>query len=202
MFYRAFQILVSALLVWTSATSASGAELDVSELINGLKRAITEAQKTAAPPYVILPWMEGEITYVVKKEGEAGFKLLVVTAEGKYATEAVQRVKFRLEPPSGKNWRVELPGAVIKDFLVSGVDRGAKRVFISTEGEQGQTVYPMEVSSDTKIFDDKGRIKTLTDIKAGTKVTVQYIPEPEGWLKALSITQIPQEKGEGEKKLR
>jgi len=192
MSFRGFRIIVITLFLWTVSPFANGAELDVSELIAGMKSAIVEAQKTAAPPYMNLPWIEGEISYIVKKEGDAGFKLFVVTAEGKYATEAVQHVKFRLEPPSGKAWRVELPEAVIKDAWVSGVDTVAKKVFISTEGEKSQVAYPIKVVSDTKITDYKGVIEKLADIKAGNKVTVHYSPEPEGLLKALFIIQGPQ----------
>jgi len=187
MLYFGFRILLASLLLWVIETSASGAELDVSELIAAMKRAIIEAQKTAAPPYVGMTWAEGEISYVVKKEGEAGFKLYVVTAEGKYATEAVQRVKFRLEPPRGKQWLVEMPGE-FKDVLVSGVDPAAGKVFISSLGELGTATFPMKVGSDTKITDAEGKSKTLADIKAGTRVTVRYSSEPEGELKAMSIT--------------
>ena len=42
--------------------------------------------------------MKTEISYVVKQEGGGGVKLYVVTVDGRYATEAVQRVKYRLEP--------------------------------------------------------------------------------------------------------
>jgi hypothetical protein len=192
MFQRFLQALGVVILVWRIAVPANGAELDVSELIIGMKRAVTEAQKTATPPLMVMPWVEGEISYVVKKEGEGGFRLYVVTVEGKYATEAVQRVKFRLEPPSGTKWRVEAPGE-FKEATVSGVDQVAKKVFISTVGDLDAAAYPMKVGADTKITDYKGALKTLADIKAGAKVTVEYSSAPEGFLKALSIMKVPQE---------
>lgn len=116
---RNFNILFTSLLLWLIPLPANCAELDVSELISSMKGSIIEAQKVSGPPYMNLPWIEGEISYVVKKEGKGGFKLYVVTAEGKYATEAVHRVKFRLEPINGK-WRVEKEGE-FKDSFASSI---------------------------------------------------------------------------------
>ncbi len=163
-------ILAASFLLWATAASANGPELEVAELIAGIKRAVAEAQKAAAPPYMTIPWMEAEISYVVKKEGEGGFKLYVVTLEGKYATEAVQRVKFRVEPP-GKPWKVEGPGT-IEDAIFAGVDRGARKVFIMQEASWG--VVPIGVWPGTKIKDAAGKIKTLSDLRAGMKGTIEY----------------------------
>jgi len=122
-----------------------------------------------------LPWIEGEISYVVKKEGSGGFKLYVVTAEGKYATEAVQRVKFRLEPPKGTDWRVEAPADAVT-AIVAGVDRTAQKVFLSPVDE-ADAIYSIMVMPNTKITDNNGLKKTLEDIKAGTKVMVYFSSE-------------------------
>lgn len=190
MLCRGFKILVASVLLWAIPIFANAAELDVSELIAGLKRAIIESQKTAEPPYINMTWVEGEISYVVKKEGEAGFKLFVVTAEGKYATEAVQRVKFRLEPPSGKPWRVEGPGE-LKNAFISGVDLATGKVFVSTSEEIGIVTFPVEVKADTKITDFAGKTKTLFDIKAGMQGTIRYSPGPLGEPKATAIIIAP-----------
>jgi Trypsin-co-occurring domain 2 len=93
--------------------SAYSAELEVAELVYGIKKSIAEAQKVAQPPFMKIPWMEVEISYVVKKEGGGAFKLYVITAEGKYATETVQRIKYRIEP-ADEGLVVQKPGEITK----------------------------------------------------------------------------------------
>jgi len=187
MFCRCLRILVAPFFLWVTATYANAAELDISELIAGMKQSIIEAQKTATPPYVVIPWIEGEISYTVKKEGEGGFKLYVVTAEAKYATEAVQRVKFRIEPLPGTKWRAGLPGE-FGDAVISGVDRAAKKIFISpTDQMEGGAAWPVKVTSDTKIADTSGKTQPFSAVHEGVKGTIQYTPGPTGDLKATII---------------
>lgn len=190
--YRPLEIVVGFLVLSGIATSASGAELEVAELIDGLKKAIDTAQRTATPPFMSLPWVEGEITYVVKKEGEGGFKLSVVTAEAKYATEAVQRVKFRLEPPGGKPWTVEGPGE-IKHAVIWGVDHNARRVFVSEPSWPKNAAIAVKFGPDTKVFDWLGNTKRVADIRAGTEGTVSYSAAPgeEPKLLGFKITSTP-----------
>ncbi len=170
-FWRGWQILLLASVLLTIRTSVYGADLDVSDLVAGIKQSLEEAQKTAKPPFINMMWVEGEISYVVKKEGEGGFKLYVVTAEGKYATEAVQRVKFRLEPPSGKPWKVELPGE-IKSATIAGVDVAAKKVFIV--GPNEWSAIPLTVHQNTILIDAKGVTKTFSYIQSGTQANIKY----------------------------
>lgn len=183
-----FRIQVASFFLCIIAASANAAELDVSELIAGVKKSISQAQKSAGPPYVIIPWAEAEITYVVKKEGEGGFKLYVVTAEAKYATEAIQRIKFRVEPPKGEKWKAEGPG-VFKDVAFSGVDYIAKKVFISPQDDWGSTLtYAVQVTPDTKIMDDSGKKRTFSDLHEGAKGTIQYNVGAGAEFKAEVIT--------------
>jgi hypothetical protein len=183
-----FRIHVASFFLCVIAASANAAELDISELIAGVKKSISEAQKLAGPPYVIMPWVEGEITYVVKKEGGGGFKFCVVTAEAKYATEAIQRVKFRIEPPPGIKWRVEGPG-VFKEASIAGVDYKAMKLFISPPGEvESNLTYAVQVTPDTKIMDTLGKTETLSDLREGAKGTIQYSVGAGAEFKAEVIT--------------
>ena len=159
------------------ATPTSGAELEVNELIGGLKQAIQEAQKTATPPYMTIPWVEGEISYVVKQEGEAAFKMYVVTAGGTYATEAEQRVKFRLEPPAGTRWRVEGPGE-IPSAKVAGVDWNAKRLFVTPPGWPEYQAIAVKVRADTIFTDAEGKSKPISAIRAGADAFLKYKAAP------------------------
>ena len=173
--FKGFLKVSILLVLFFLPAFAMGEELDVSELIGGMKRAIIEAQKTAKEPLMDLPWIEGEISYVVKKEGGGGFRLYVVTAEGKYATEAVHRVKFRLEPPKGTKWRVQGPPSEAITADVAGVDLAAQKLFISPIDEP-DVIYSLKVMPNTKISDINGLRKTLEDIRAGTKVKVYSSP--------------------------
>jgi hypothetical protein len=47
-------------------------ELEVAELVDAIRRSIADAQKTGKPPTMKIPWIEAEVSYVVKKEGSAG----------------------------------------------------------------------------------------------------------------------------------
>lgn len=112
----------------------------------------------------------------------------MVTAEAKYATEAVQRVKFRIEPQRGETWRAGVPG-VFGDAVISGVDRAAKKIFVSpVGGTWGGAAWPVRVTSETKIADTSGKSQTLSEVREGIKGTIQYTPEPTGDLKATTIT--------------
>jgi len=183
-----FRIQVVSFFLCLITAAANAAELDISELIAGVKRSISQAQKSAGPPYVIIPWAEAEITYVVKKEGEGGFKLYVVTVDAKYATEAVQRIKFRVEPPRGTEWKAEGPGE-FKDAAFSGVDYKARKVFISLQNDGGSNLtYPVLVTSDTQIMDDSGKKQTLSDIHEGGKGTIKYNVGADAEFKAEVIT--------------
>jgi hypothetical protein len=187
MFSHCLKILTASFFLWVTAVYANAAELETSELILGMKQSIIEAQKTATPPYMVIPWVEGEISYIIKKEGEVGFKLCVITAEGKYATEAVQRMKFRIEPQRGETWRVDAPG-IFRGAVVSGVDYAAKKIFVVPEGErQGGATWPVKVTSDTTISDTSGKKQTLSEVYEGLKGTIQYTPGPTGDLKATTI---------------
>lgn len=178
--------------VGTIATPATGAELEVNELIGGLKKAIQEAQKTATPPYMTIPWAEGEISYVVKQEGEAAFKMYVVTAGGTYATEAVQRVKFRLEPPAGKKWLVEGPGE-IPYAKIAGFDNKAKKVFVTPPGWPEYQTIAIKVGQVTKFTDAEGKSKAIADIKVGAEGYLQYKAGPgvEPELLNLKLQALP-----------
>jgi hypothetical protein len=170
------------------ATTANVAELEISELIASMKKAVMEVQKTASEPYIIIPWLEGEISYVVKKEGEGGFKAYVVTLDAKYATEAIQRVKFRIEPLPGTKWKAEIPGQ-FKDAFIVGVDQAAKKVFISTTAEKETDVtVPVKITSDTKIADTSGKSQPLSEIHEGATGTIQYTIGRSGDREATVIT--------------
>lgn len=194
MFHRAFMVLGASIVSTLFATSVSASDLDISELIAGMKQAIIQAQKTAAPPYMIIPWLEAEISYIVKKEGEGGFKMYVVTAEAKYATEAVQRVKVRVEPPRDTKWKAQFPGE-FKDAFISGVDRKAKKVFIIPTGDLEKAIkdiwagvtVPIKVTADTKISDTSGKSKTLAEVHEGITGTINYFPEASGQLEAKTL---------------
>lgn len=188
MFYRSIRMLVVSLSLLAIATAANAAKLNLSELITGIKQSLLEAQKTADPATGVIPWVEGEISYVVKKDGKAGFKLYVITADAKYATEAVHRVKFRIEPLPSTKWRVEIPGE-LKDVSVAGVDRVAKKVFVSSAGEgKAAITFALKITPDTKIVDASGKTQTLAEIYEGTKGTIRYTTKPTGDLQATAIT--------------
>ena len=187
------QILVVSIFLSSLAGSAWSADLDVSELINGLRQAIVEAQKTATKPLINMPWVEAEISYTIKKEGTGGFKLYVVTADAKYAAETVQRFKFRLEPPSGKPWHVSVPGKYY-GVLVSGVDPTARKLFVSEQGDLEAEAFPIYLTPDTKITDSTGKAKTISDIVEGMKGTIKYTPGPRGEPTAASIILEPPKK--------
>ena len=174
---RACQVLLVSVGVGAIATPSSGVELEVNELIGGLKRAIEEAQKTATPPYMTIPWVEGEISYVVKKEGEGSFRMYVVTAEAKYGTESVQRVKFRLEPPAGKQWKVEGPGE-IQNAKIAGFDSNAKRVFVTPPGWPEYQVIAIKVGPATRFTDAEGKSKPISAIRVGAEGFLQYKAAP------------------------
>jgi len=167
--------ILAALIACAIAVSAEAAELEVSELIVAMKNSLEEAQKSAKPPYANVLWMEGEIRYVVKKEGEAGFKAYVVTAEGKYATEAVQQVKFRLEPPKGQQWKVERE---IPDAIVAGIDFKARKLFVKDPSEAGPTAIAVDLPAWMKVSDSKGKTKAISDITAGATVRVRFTSVP------------------------
>jgi len=186
MLYRSFQILIVPLFLWTATSSASATDLDVSELIASVKQAITLAQKEAKPPSMVITWVELEISYVVKKEGGGGLKLYVVTAEGKYSTEVVQRMKYRLEPTHPI--QVKLPekqGNIISGF-VYGVDVSAGKIFISMPGDL-QTAVPLEVGAYTKITDEAGEITKISDIDEGDFGIIRFNIDQSGALRAESI---------------
>lgn len=174
---RACRVLMVSAAVGMIATPAAGAELEVNELIGGLKKAIEEAEKTAKPPFMTIPWVEGEISYVVKKEGEGGFKAFVVTAEAKYATEAVQRVKFRLEPPAGTRWRVEGPGE-IPFAKIAGYDSKAKKVFVTPPGWPDYQVIAVKVGADAIFTDAAGKMKPISAIPVGAEGNLLYKAAP------------------------
>lgn len=188
MFYRCVRMLAVSLFLLVIATAANATELNLSELITGIKQSLLEVQKTADPATGVIPWVEGEISYIVKKEGKGGFKLYVVTADAKYATEAVHRVKFRIEPLPGTKWKVEIPGEFNHAFI-AGVDRVANKVFVSSSGE-GKAVltFSLKITPDTKIVDASGETQTLAEIHEGTKGTIRYTTEPTGDLQATVIT--------------
>ena len=179
------QILVVTVFLSLAAPALS-ADLDISELIKALKKAISEAQKTATQPHVNIPWAEAEISYTVKKEGGGGFKLYVVTADAKYAKETVHRFKFRLEPPDKKPWIVKAPGEY-ENVVVSGVDLNALKIFVSPEGESAKEVFPLYINPATKITDTAGEKKTLSDIREGMEGKIQFVPGPKGETTAAHI---------------
>ena len=190
MYHIRIQILIISILLSSLSSFAFSAELDVSELIKGLKQAIVEAQKVATEPRISMPWVEGEISYTLKKEVAGGFKIYVVTADSKYAKETVQRIKFRLEPTGGKPWSVKAPGE-FNTIVVSGVDLTAGKIFVLLEGGPEPQTIPVYVNPETKIINADGEKKALSDIHEGTKATVRYTLGPKGEPTAASITLEP-----------
>lgn len=182
-------LAVSGALLMPVPTMA--VELEVAELVAAIKRAIVDAQKSAKPPTMNIPWIEAEISYVVRQEGSGGLKMYVVTVEGTYATEAVQRVKYRLEPT--RPLRVERSGEIYGP--IAGVDRAAGKVFIGEAryGVQGgwSPAFPFLIKRDTKILDRFGGTKTIGDLKPGTSAKIVYEPSNSGDLAAQSIVIYP-----------
>ena len=130
---RRLSPLISLGLLVSLAGPACAVDLEVSELVGAIKRGIADAQKSAGPPTMKIPWIEAEISYVVKQEGGGGVKLYVVTVDGRYATEAVQRVKYRLEPtaPIKVEGPGELSGAVAG---LDGFENGLGRRYAELDG--------------------------------------------------------------------
>jgi hypothetical protein len=178
---RRLSPLISLWLLVSLAGPAGAVDLEVSELVGAIKRGIADAQKSAGPPTMKIPWIEAEISYVVKQEGGGGLKLYVVTVDGRYATEAVQRVKYRLEPTAPI--KVEGPGEL--SGAVAGLDQAAGKVFITGWGDMGTSgsgaAFPFVVKKGgTKIVDGYGTAKDLVDLKPGANVKVEYAPSQSG----------------------
>ena len=158
--------------------TAFAVDLEVAELVDAIRRSIAEAQRSAQKPSLRIPWIEAEVSYVIKKEGSGGLKMYVVTADGKYATEAVQRVKVRLEPLSPL--RVDGPGEIYGP--IAGVDIASKKVFLGGETPAGIAswkavpAFPFAIKNDTQIVDSAGGIKKLGDLKPGARARVLYEP--------------------------
>jgi NTP-dependent ternary system trypsin peptidase co-occuring protein len=173
------RIALIVAFVLALAKTACAVDLEVSELVGAIKHGIAEAQKSASPPKMKIPWIEAEISYVVKQEGGGGVKLYVVTVDGRYATETVQRVKYRLEPDAPL--KVEGPGEL--SGAIAGVDRAAGRVFITSWADVGKgashplafAAFPFVIKGGTtKIIDGYGVSKGLTELKPGMNVKVEY----------------------------
>jgi len=182
------QILLFMVCLSLAGLPAHAAQLDiqVEELVAAIRSAVDQFQQPLAKPKGKILWMEAEISYILKKEGEVGVKLYVVTADGKYGTETVQRLKLRIEP-LGTPWRVEAPG-VIKDATVAGVDPSINKVFLDFES----TTIPMDISKDTKILDTEGKNKTIGDLRSGSAAIVTYSLGKSGEPKADTILILKQ----------
>jgi hypothetical protein len=183
--------IISALVVVLAlpVTLAAAAEIEVSELIAAIKQGIEGLQRAAKPPLIKIPWIEAEVSYVVKTEGGGGVRAYVVTAEGKYATEAVQRTKYRLEFVSIP--RVETPGE-IKNAKIEGYDPTRKVIFVSDPQSFGWAPWtvPMSVAGKPVVLDAEGRpltFKSWADFK-GKSLNVFYKPGPtQGSLQASQV---------------
>src|SRR5260370_8776451 len=84
------RIALIVAFVLALAKTACAVDLEVSELVGAIKHGIAEAKKSASPPKMKIPWIEAEISYVVKQEGWGGGKLSVMTGAVRSATETVR----------------------------------------------------------------------------------------------------------------
>ena len=197
MYSRGIQIFLALVLFSLPiANSANGAELDLDELIAGIKKSISAAQKKAEPPYAKIPWIEAEISYVLKKEAEGQFKAYVVTVGGKYATETIHRTKVRIEPIG--EWRVQAPddprvygfAAVsfapyahrgeIREATIAAVDHRVKKIFVRPAGKFQGYAIPFSYGAHTKLIDVAGHTKSIKDLRAGTSARLFYNASAEG----------------------
>lgn len=180
-------MMVSVVLLVLSVIPAfaDNTVIEVSELVTNIKNAIISAQNaTLQKPRLRVKEIELEISYVVKKEGSGGFKMYVVTADGKYGTEVVHRLKFQLEPEGKQYVQSDVP----VEGVVVGVDSTAGKIFVRSEGEGESEAAAVEVKSDTKITDLSGNKKTLCDVKAGTTGKFIFGLQPDGTIDVKSIT--------------
>jgi len=65
-----------------------------------------------------------------------------------------------------------------------------KTLYGGIRGGEGVTI-PLNVMADTKISDTSGKSRTIPEIHEGNLVTIDYIPEASGALKATTLIISP-----------
>ncbi len=194
-------------------TQVYAADLDVTEMVAGVRQALDQIEKSAPKDSKLqVNEVEFEISVIVRTEVGGGFKLYVVTADGKYSSEQIQRFKYKLGPMPGKRLRAGKYPSI--DFGMQGMESGydpawtwgrrnasgpilgvdAKENKMFIFDEKSGIVVPVLFTTETKFWDFHGKILPMAAVRAGKTATVIDEIDPKtGWKKpSLVIIQPAQ----------